>query len=236
MLDRLPLLAAALVSITSCSSAFPLSIAFGVSFVAFVAVALACHRELYLTRPSAQHLTEFYLWMSFGGALGGLFSAILAPHLFTTIFEFPLLAVASLVVSPLVINAKIQRRDWSNSARLLAAGIGILVLVNAVVWMGCDEGSYTLRLIVLVSLLALMFAWRSKPRLQLAVLVCMLLAAPVVPEGTAVRYGTRSFFGSLRVMEAEGGAVRYFLHGTTNHGAQRIRSVEGTPIEHPVSE
>jgi hypothetical protein len=234
LLDRLPLLAAGLVLITSSSSAFPLPIAFGVSFVAFVAVALACHRELYLARPVAQHLTEFYLWMSFGGALGGLFSAILAPQLFTTIFEFPLLAVASLAVSPFVINAKIQRGDWSNSARLLAAGVGILVLVNALVWMGWVEGSYTLRLLVLVSLLALMFACQSKPRLQAAVLVFLLLAAPFVPEDSAVRYGTRSFFGSLRVMEAEGGAVRYFLHGTTNHGAQRIRSVEGSPIEHPV--
>lgn len=234
LLDRLPLLAAGLVLITSCSSAFPLPIAFGVSFVAFLAVALACHRELYLARPLAQYLTEFYLWMSFGGALGGLFSAILAPQLFTTIFEFPLLAVASLVVSPFVINAKIQRRDWSSAAKLLAAGVGILALVNAVVWMGWVEGSYTLRLLVLVSLLALMFAWQSKPRLQLAVLVFMLLAAPFVPEGSATRYGTRSFFGSLRVMEAEGGAVRYFLHGTTNHGAQRVRSAEGSPIEHPV--
>ena len=147
--------------ITSCSSAFPLPIAFGVSFVAFLAVALACHRELYLARPLAQYLTEFYLWMSFGGALGGLFSAILAPQLFMTIFEFPLLAVASLVVSPFVINAKIQRRDWSSAAKLLAAGVGILALVNAVVWMGWVEGSYTLRLLVLVSLLALMFAGKA---------------------------------------------------------------------------
>jgi hypothetical protein len=181
-----------------------------------------------------QHLTEFYLWMSFGGALGGLFSAILAPQVFNTIFEFPLLAVASLLVSPLVINAKTERRDWSRAAILLAAGIGVLLLANAVVRMGWIEGSYALRLIVLASLLALMFAWQSRPRLQLAVLVFMLLAAPFVPEGGAVRYGTRSFFGSLRVMEAEGGAVRFFLHGTIKHGAQRVRSGDGRPISRPV--
>jgi hypothetical protein len=234
LLDRLPLLAAGLVLITSCSSAFPLPIAFGVSFVAFLAVALVCHRELYLTRPSAQHLTEFYLWMSFGGALGGLFSAILAPHLFTTIFEFPLLAVASLLLSPLVINARLERRDWTSATKMTAAGIGILLLVNAVVWAGWIEGSYTLRLVVLAGLLAVMFSLQKNPRMQLAVLVFMLLAAPFVPEGNAVRYGTRSFFGSLRVMEAEGGAVRFFLHGTTNHGAQRVRDGEGMPIARPV--
>ena len=62
----------------------------------------------------------------------------------------------------------------------------------------------------------------------------MLLAAPFVPEGNNVRHATRSFFGSLRVMETEGGAVRFFLHGTTSHGAQRRRYASGSPVRSPV--
>ena len=39
-------------------------------------------------------LTQFYVWMSLGGVLGGAFAALIAPHLFTTVLEYPLLAWA----------------------------------------------------------------------------------------------------------------------------------------------
>ena len=91
-----------------------------------------------------------------------------------------------------------------------------------------------MRLLVLIGLLGALFALRDQPRLQFAAVFFMLLTAPFVPEGSDVRYATRSFFGSLRVMEAEAGAVRYFLHGTTNHGAERMRDASGAPVNRPV--
>src|SRR6185436_717429 len=45
-------------------------------------VALACHGELARDRPPARRLTEFYLWLSVGGVLGGLFNALAAPVLY----------------------------------------------------------------------------------------------------------------------------------------------------------
>ena len=234
LIDRLPLIAAAVVLITSCSSAFPLPIAFGVGLLAFLATALACHRELYLSRPSGRHLTEFYLWMSFGGALGGVFSAIIAPQMFTTIFEFPLLAVAGLLVSPLIIGDNDWLGSWRRAALFGVAAVIVIALLNGAAGAGLITGSSTLRLLVLTGLLGAMFALRDEPRLQLGVVVFMLLAAPFVPEGNNVRHATRSFFGSLRVMETAGGAVRFFLHGTTNHGAQRMRDASGVPVGSPV--
>ena len=234
LIDRLPLIAAALVLITSCSSAFPLPIAFGVGLLAFLATALACHRELYLSRPSGHHLTEFYLWMSFGGALGGVFSAIIAPQMFTTIFEFPLLAVAGLLVSPLIIGDTDWLGSWWRAALFGVAAVIVIALLNAAAGAGLITGSSALRLLVLTGLLGAMFALRDEPRLQLGVVVFMLLAAPFVPEGNNVRHATRSFFGSLRVMETEGGAVRFFLHGTTSHGAERRRDASGSPVRSPV--
>jgi len=50
--------------------------------LAFTATALVCHGEMAKDRPSAKHLTEFYLLMSVGGAVGGLFNAIIAPLIF----------------------------------------------------------------------------------------------------------------------------------------------------------
>jgi hypothetical protein len=234
LLDRLPLVVAALVLVTSCSSAFPLPIAFGVGFLAFTVIALALHRELYLSRPPASHLTEFYLWISVGGALGGIFAALVAPQIFTTIFELPLLAVLCLLASPLVLHDRAWSKALPRALIYAAAALAVVILANLAVANGLIAGSSTLRLAVLCSLLVPLFLLQNAPRLQAGVLVFMLLAAPFLPEECSVRYGTRSFYGSLRVMEAEGGAVRAFRHGTTMHGAQRLRRADGSPIDPPV--
>ncbi len=55
---------------------------------------MVCHRELYERRPAEPRTTEFYLWMSLGGVLGGVFAALIAPQIFNAIWEFPLLLVA----------------------------------------------------------------------------------------------------------------------------------------------
>jgi hypothetical protein len=71
------------------------------AFLAFFGVALGCHGELARDRPAPQHLTAFYLCMSFGGMLGGLFNGLLAPLLFNGVAEFPLAIVLAAVVVPL---------------------------------------------------------------------------------------------------------------------------------------
>jgi hypothetical protein len=49
---------------------------------------MLCHGELYLLRPEADHLTSFYLMVSIGGALGGLFVSLIAPIIFNGYWEF----------------------------------------------------------------------------------------------------------------------------------------------------
>ena len=72
-----------------------------------------------LAGPDVAHLTGFYLWMSFGGALGGIFAALVAPHLFATVAEYPILIVAALIARPHLLDAPSQRgnakprRFWS---------------------------------------------------------------------------------------------------------------------------
>jgi hypothetical protein len=48
---------------------------------------MACHGELFRLKPSPHYLTSYYLLVAAGGALGGLFVAVLAPLLFTDYFE-----------------------------------------------------------------------------------------------------------------------------------------------------
>src|SRR5689334_13540897 len=63
----------------------------------FFVIAMACHGELARTRPAAKYLTGFYVALSFGGMVGGLFAGLLAPFAFSWVAEYPiLLALAAL--------------------------------------------------------------------------------------------------------------------------------------------
>ena len=63
--------------------------------LAFFACAMVCHTELARTRPSVKHLTEFYLWIAVGGLLGSVVNVLVAPVLFSTVLEYPLMLVAA---------------------------------------------------------------------------------------------------------------------------------------------
>jgi spermidine synthase len=92
--------------------------------VAFFVVAWVCHGELARRRPAPRHLTEFYLLMSFGGVLGGLFNALLAPSLFKGVTEYALVLAASCLLLPPA-AARSGWRRWVGSglpALLAAAG------------------------------------------------------------------------------------------------------------------
>lgn len=54
---------------------------------------MTCHGEMYRLRPHPRYLTLFYLMLSLGGALGGVFVAMAAPSIFATNLELPLAIV-----------------------------------------------------------------------------------------------------------------------------------------------
>ena len=59
----------------------------------FFAVALMCHYELARDRPSSKYLTEFFLLMSVGGMLGGIFNSLVAPLVFPHAYEYPIVLI-----------------------------------------------------------------------------------------------------------------------------------------------
>lgn len=69
--------------------------------LAFLFVAsTVCHGQLADDRPGASRLAEFYLLIALGGALGGLFNAIVAPLVFTSVVEYPLVIVLASYLRP----------------------------------------------------------------------------------------------------------------------------------------
>ena len=66
----------------------------------FFVVCMVCHGELARRRPPVAKLTEFYLFLSIGGVLGGAFNALLAPLIFPGVLEYPLALVAACLAKP----------------------------------------------------------------------------------------------------------------------------------------
>jgi SAM-dependent methyltransferase len=88
-----------------------------------------CHGELALRRPAARYITSFYLMLSLGGALGGIFVGLAAPHLFTAIYELPL----ALVLTALLAIAALWPQGWLIRLFWMAAAASmVLVLVRNV--------------------------------------------------------------------------------------------------------
>ncbi|MCF7784940.1 MAG: fused MFS/spermidine synthase [Prosthecobacter sp.] len=96
----------------------------GWSFSAMFIACMLCHGELTRLKPAPRRLTEFYLLMSFGGALGGLFVSLGAPHLFTTFAEWPisLIVVAALACYVLLRSMLKVKKVWEWLLALLITG------------------------------------------------------------------------------------------------------------------
>lgn len=188
------------------------------------AVAVALHGELFARRPAVGHLTLFYLAMSFGGMLGGLLCAIVAPLVFDWAYEHPLLILAAALLVP-----QTALVPWPGRlARVLAVALPLLAfaLSFAVDRYVHDASGITQTVAsVLVSLLAL--ACLGRPAAFAACLAALMLSyggwrtLQVSAEGSR----TRSYFGIYEVSEmrdSRGPLIRSLTHGTTLHGRQNL--------------
>jgi hypothetical protein len=87
---------------------------------------MICHGELARLKPDPRHLTSFYLMISLGGALGGLFVAMGAPKFFHTYLELPLLMVAIPVLAAIVLW--IAPGEWNRRWLLEASRVAMVLL------------------------------------------------------------------------------------------------------------
>ena len=205
--------------------------------LAFFLSAMVAHRTLYEERPPARHLTEFYLWMSLGGALGGLAAALLAPKIFSEVYEYPLLLALTFACRPGALTWGRHWRDQTMALWIIAAIGGLALywipwalpklpqadLITQVTSWGAAALAAGVMAIVLV------LAWRH-PMRQLAAALGMCLAVTLLPSAVRKGDAQRSYFGVYRVMQSADGQYNTLVHGSTLHGAQRIRDAEGNAV------
>jgi hypothetical protein len=199
------------------------------NLVAFGLLTLMCHGELYRRRPSPRRLTEFYLCTSLGGVIGGAFAGLLAPQIFNGNYEYPVLVALAVLCIPGIFAGGIRKVAAELWPWLLPS------VVLALVWWGTHPqlpATLALPFQVLLAVLAaalLFLRERLLPFFGLVVLSFVITG--LWRPGIAPIETTRSFFGVHRVAEVADGKARMLYHGTTVHGAQRLRNDDGTPAE-----
>lgn len=236
----MPMLLVFLVVVLTTRATEPLPLVVGVHLGVFFVVLLVCHGELALDRPTSEHLTAFYLYLSLGSVLGSLACALFAPILFQRlgVIEYPLLVIFAALLRP---GEPLERPTRVDVLAVVLVGLlaGALVLgVPRVFGPPPPAGSpdaitdWPLRAGIMFGAPAVVaFALVRRPVRYALVLTALLLASALDPgpSGRAL-YTERNFFGTLRVTRSADGNFVRLVHGTTQHGQQNHANDPPTPL------
>jgi len=196
-------------------------------------VAVALHAALFDRRPDPVYLTAFYLTLSVGGVIGGIFGALVAPLIFDWTYEHPLLMVAAALAIPAISPLRRFADVWNGSERARRAtlwGIPLILILSLV-----GHGPFGLPTSAWVAFAAsvLLFvigilAVGNRILFAAAVAGLMLSMGGWGKLGLSAQPGqmSRSFFGVYTIGSRQAGGARVLLHGTTIHGIQLQGSAE----------
>jgi hypothetical protein len=199
----------------------------GVHCAVFFVNALVCHGELARRRPAARHLTIFYVWMAAGGTIGGIAAGLLAPYLFNWVAEYPILIVLAALCRP-----GLTLPPHRNGRYLMFGALAATALIMIVFNLYRPDYEETKFNWIIGSFLAVaVLFWRAPVPFAAIVAVVLFINHTFIDvNGTTT---VRSFFGVSKIADSEDGRFRVLSHGTTLHGAERIRDASGKPVSGP---
>jgi hypothetical protein len=212
----------------------PVWVMVGCHLSVFFLVALMCHSRLAASRPPAKYLTEFYLWMSVGGLLGGFFNAFAAPLIFNRVIEYHLmLALACLLKPPInristdksaagQIPGDLSRSfvimDLAAPIAMFAAAMGIILSLKAM----NVQSAYPARFVAYLLIPFACFFFRNRPvRFGMGFAALLIISGYLLEQGTGTTlHRERNFYGVKHVRLNQDGTFRELVHGGITHGVQ----------------
>lgn len=189
---------------------------------AFFVTATICHRILYESRPPAGKLTTFYLYLSVGGAVGGIFVTFIAPLLFNSLLEYPLLFALAFMLRPSEVSpAAMWKKDLAMGAALLGVLAGIFLLFKPLLY-PFNAGMTGLLLALGFFVVKLCFDQEKRPLRLGFFYMAAVLAGIILADIRGERAEEiRNFYGIISVDRSDP-EVFGMTHGTTVHGIQYI--------------
>jgi hypothetical protein len=193
-------------------------------FTALFAVCVVCHGELVRLRPTSRHLTLFYLMISAGGALGGLFVSLIAPQLFKTYFEWKIAMVGGFLLAAVTTFNLVQGKRSALEERLHARSrLGVAEVPRENFH---SNGKWYHRIVQFLSQ-----SWIGQVVFLLGLVVASFVLydmgriLKLFPDAqSAALVERRNFFGAVRVTEVDADNPPIHRHELLNgrilHGSQ----------------
>jgi hypothetical protein len=231
MLMAQPVAIAVIIVLLANTSSTNLLLMLGGHLVAFFVIAMACHGELARTRPHSKNLTGFYVALSFGGMVGGLFAGLIAPYAFSWIAEYPILLALAVICRP---TGEEGHTRWTRWYWPFLAVVAVAVIAPAFTtgkvftWIESNRVLVIGDLAVLAAFAALALGanrWKVFATVALA-----LSLLRIYPSDDGRVETVRSFFGVHKIVVTPNGQYHVLMHGTTIHGAEKMQNDDGTPL------
>jgi hypothetical protein len=198
----------------------------------FFIIAMACHGELARTRPAAKYLTGFYVALSFGGMVGGLFAGLIAPFTFSWIAEYPILLALAVLCRPPAADERAPQ--WSRWYWPLLAIVAVALIAPSYssgklfAWIDTNR-VYVVSAVAVAAMMLAILLNANRWKIFATVVVALVLIRAYPSDDGRVET-VRSFFGVHKIVVTPHGQYHVLMHGTTIHGAQKFQNDDGTPV------
>jgi len=201
----------------------------------FTFLAFAIHGYLAERKPNVTQLTWYYVCMSIGGALGGVFNAIAAPMLLDSIFEYPMMMFVGSMLSFIILRARHANFRIGEEGRFILTTLGMLLLASALAYnvyemiygrdhyfaAGWIDGA-TLSMAMCFASIAILVMRRTYRAFFYSLCITCFVVLAVARIGSVSMLKERNFYGVSRVYENPETKIRYLQHNTTIHGIQSL--------------
>jgi hypothetical protein len=232
MLALQPLAIAGVIVLLAVGGEHNLLLTLGGHQLCFFVIAMACHGELARTRPAAKYLTGFYVALSFGGMVGGLFAGLVAPYAFSWIAEYPILLALAALCRPPRGDERFAR--WSLWYWPFLAVLAVALIApsysegKAMTWLD-DHRVWMIGAVGVLSALLALGLNANRWKIFATVVVALVLIRAYPSDDGRVET-VRSFFGVHKIVVTPHGQYHVLMHGTTIHGAQKFQNDDGSPV------
>ena len=178
------------------------------SLVSFFMCISICLIRLFKKKPHVNYLTEFYLWISVGGLLGGLFNSFVATKLFVEPIEYSLIYTIIIAITYSDTHLKKAKKIH----------IALLTLSCLALVLNYEYGTiYFIKILILTILLFSMVLLMEIKWLYTVLILFSIILQKQYNQENILTKG-RNFFGSYKVIEKD--SKHFLKHGNTYHGSQ----------------
>ncbi len=223
---------------------------YAIHIILFFAVAMVCHGQLSKTKPSTRYLTEFFLWISVGGVLGGMFNSLISPLIFDTIAEYPIIILLSCFLRPKAIFKHTKYSKYLDILiPIIVFGLVIFLLeIRTYIPMNfprqirefeaflfslsylADYNTFFIAM-MLCSFAIIGFLLRNRPaRLVLAMMAIMVASDIAITNNIQTLEIKRNFFGIVEVQHEPEENYNMLVHGNIIHGLQPVDDKAFNPL------